>query len=87
MSGYEQVHAGDIVLGHDGELWGVAGIDREPQLTVTLVRHGRRIVGYPPPGTPVTVVNPAGTEAEAAVAQVLIDAGFAIEIVGERWDG
>ncbi len=84
MATYEQVHAGDTVLGHDGELWGVEGIDHVPQLAVTLVKHGRRITGYPPPGTGVTVVTSADVGAEAAAAQVFIDAGLGVEIVSER---
>jgi hypothetical protein len=81
---YEQVHAGAIVLGHDGELWGVEAIDHAPQLAVTLVKHGQRVVGYPPAGTPVTVVTPADVAAEARAAQVLIDAFGPVEIVSER---
>ncbi len=87
MAGYEQVHAGDIVLGHDSDLWGVESIDRSgPQIAVTLVKHGHRITGYPPAGTEVTVVQPADVTQEAAAAGVLIAAGFAVEILGERWD-
>ncbi len=72
------------MLGHDGELWGVETIDHAPQLAVTLVKHGQRIIGYPPPGTPVTVVTPAGVAAEARAAQMFIDAGLDVEIVRER---
>lgn len=84
MATYEQVHAGDIVLGHDGELWGVEAIDHAPQLAVTLVKHGQRVVGYPPAGTAVTVVTPADLSAEARAAQVFIDAGTDVEIVHEH---
>lgn len=84
MASYEQVHAGDIVLGHDGELWGVEAIDHEPQLAVVLVKHGYRVVGYPPAGTPITVVTPAKVAAEARAAQVFIDAGLDVEIVHEH---
>lgn len=84
MPGYEQVHAGDIVLGHDGELWGVEAIDHAPQLAVTLVKHGHRVVGYPPAGTPVTVVAPADVAAEYRAVQMFIEAGLAVEIVSER---
>jgi hypothetical protein len=87
MAGYEQVHAGDIVLGHDGELWGVASIDHAPQLAVTLVRPGHRVTGYPPRGTPVTVVQAADVQAEAQTADILIGALGPIEILGERWNG
>jgi hypothetical protein len=86
MATYEQVHAGDIVLGHDGELWGVAAIDRSTsQLAVVLVKHGRRVVGRPAAGTPVTVVEQADVAGEAAAAQVFLDAGFGVEIVSESW--
>lgn len=84
MPTFEQVHAGDIVLGHDGELWGVEAIDHAPRLAVTLVRHGQRVTGYPPAGTPITVVTPADLSAEFWAAQVFIDAGFDIEIISER---
>lgn len=84
MATYEHVHAGDVVLGHDRELWGVEAISHTPQLAVTLVRHGQRITGYPPPGTGVTVVTPADVAAEAAAAQVFIDAGFGVELISER---
>lgn len=87
MPTFEQVHAGDIVLGHDNDLWGVAAIDHVPQLSVTLVKAGTRIIGYPPPGTPVTVAMPADVTAEARAAQVLMDAGLGpIEIISERWE-
>lgn len=87
MPTFEEVHAGDVVLGHDNELWGVAAIDRSPQLAVTLVRHGRHITGRPPAGTFVTIVTPADVTGEASVAQMLMDAGLGpIEIISERWE-
>jgi hypothetical protein len=86
MAFYEQVHAGDTVLGHDGDVWGVEAISHEPHVAVTLVKHGGavRVTGYPPPGTPVTIVSRADVTDEARAAQVFIDAGFDVEIVGER---
>lgn len=87
MTTYEDVHAGDLVLGHDGELWGVAAIARSPQLAVELVRHGLTLTGYPPAGTAVTVVARSDVSAEAAAAQMFIDRGIApIEIISERWE-
>jgi hypothetical protein len=83
MATYEQVHAGDIVLGHDNALWGVEAITHAPQLVVHLVKHGHRVTGYPPPGTAVTVVTPADLTTEARAAQVFIDAGLDVEIVHE----
>lgn len=84
MATFEQVHAGDTVLGHDGEVWGVKGIDHVPHLAVTLVKYGQQVVGYPPPGTPVTVVTPADLSAEFWATQILIDAFGAVEVISER---
>jgi hypothetical protein len=86
MPGYEQVHAGDTVLGHDGDVWGVEAIDHGPPLAVTLVKHGGavRVTGYPPAGTPVTVVEPADVGAEERAYAVLTEAFGPIEILGER---
>jgi hypothetical protein len=82
---YEQVHAGDHVLGHDGEVWGVAEIDHSPALRVVLVRPGHRVQGWPPAGTPVTIVHRADVSAEATAVEALLSAGFAPELVGERY--
>jgi hypothetical protein len=80
------VHAGDVVLGHDNELWGVARIEREPELVVELVKHGARVVGRPPAGTPVTVVQHPHVSAEREAAGVLLAAGFGVELISERWE-
>jgi hypothetical protein len=82
---YEDVHAGDYVLGHDGEMWGVLAIDHAPQLAVTLVRPGHQVTGYPPAHTPVTIVARSDISAEFAAAQVLADAGLGPELVTEIW--
>lgn len=82
---YEDVHAGDAVLGHDNEVWGVLAITHAPRLAVTLVRPGHRVTGYPPAGTPVTIVARSDISAEFAAAQVLVEAGFAPELVSEIW--
>jgi hypothetical protein len=86
---YEDVHAGDTVLGHDNDVWGVEVIDHGPPLVVTLVKdEGRtRVTGRPPAGTPVTVVSRSDIRPEIAAAQVLVDAGFTLEILGERING
>lgn len=86
MATYEQVHAGDHVLGHDGDLWGVAAIEHVPRLAVTLVKPGHRVTGYPPAGTAVTIVTRSDIAAEATAADVLIAAGLTIEIVAETWN-
>lgn len=86
MTTYEQVHAGDHVLGYDNEVWGVAEIDHAPALRVVLVRPGHRVQGWPPAGTPVTVLHHADVSAESTAAGVLISGGLGeIEIVSEQW--
>lgn len=88
MATYEDVHAGDIVLGHgDGELWGVATIVHEPRLAVTLVRQGRTVKGWPPAGTEVVIVQQADTAAEFAAFGVLSAAELGpIDIIAESWE-
>jgi hypothetical protein len=83
---YEQVHSGAVVLGHDGALWGVEAIMREPVLSVTLVQHGRRVTGYPPAGTEVTVIEDADVAAEFRAAEVLANAFGPVELVAEWID-
>lgn len=85
MATYEQVHAGDLVLGHDREIWGVEAITHAPTLAVTLTRYGTRVTGYPPGGTEVTIVQSANVTAELSAAQALIGCGFNIEVVSEFW--
>lgn len=86
MATYEQVHAGDTLLGYDGNVWGVAAIGHGPPLVVVLVKDAgmTRVVGRPPAGTPVTVIQPADVAAEARAWQVFEAAGLSAEIVGER---
>lgn len=85
MTTYEDVHAGAVVLGHDGHAWGVADIARQP-LSVTLVRHGQRLTGWPPAGTPVTIIDPGPSVApEYAAVQALLNAGLAPELVSEHY--
>lgn len=86
MATYEEVHTGDHVLGHDGDLWGVAAIEHVPRIAVTLVKPGHRVTGYPPAGTPVTIVARSDIAAEAAAWQVLAAAFGPIEIVSESWN-
>lgn len=84
MPTYEQVHAGDHVLGYDNDVWGVAEKIPSP-LTVTLVKPGARLVGHPPEGTPVTVLYASDVTAEQAAWGVLAAAGLAPQMIGERW--
>ena len=90
MDTYETVHAGDVVLGGDGQEWGVEEIERRPgdlvsPIRVTLTRFGQRATGYPPAGTPVTVLSRADTIEEARAYAVLQKAFGDIELVGETW--
>jgi len=82
---YEEVHAGDHVLGHDRDLWGVEAIVHTPRLAVTLVKPGHRVTGYPPPGTQVTIVHRSDVGPEAAAWQVLAAALGPVEVIGEMW--
>jgi hypothetical protein len=84
---YEDVHAGDHVLGHDSEVWGVAEIDHAPALRVVLVRPGHRVQGWPPAGTPVTIVHRADVSAESAAVEALLSAGLTPELMREVWQG
>lgn len=85
MTTYESVHAGDVVLGHDGELWGVQHIAHEPELAVTLVKYGYRVTGRPLPQTEVTIVERADVSKEFQAAE-LLGAAFGIEIISETWE-
>lgn len=86
MATYEEVHAGDLVLGHDNQVWGVETVVRVPHLSVTLRRHGARMTGWPPAGTEVTIVQRADVTADYAAAAALIDGGLGpLEIVSEYW--
>lgn len=86
MPTYEDVHAGDVVLGYDSQLWGVKQVERAPQLGVTLTRHGTTVTAWPPPGTPVTIVERADVSAEALAAQAFIDAGIPVDLISESWE-
>lgn len=85
MDTYETVHAGDVILGHDGQEWGVAQVWREPQLTVILKRFEQEVTGYPPAGTPVTVLSRADTIEEARAYEVLRASFGDVEVLGEVW--
>jgi hypothetical protein len=82
---YEDVHAGDHVLGHDNGVWGVAEIDHAPALRVVLVQPGHRVQGWPPPGTPVTILHRKSVAAEFAACELLAAGGLGVELIGERW--
>jgi hypothetical protein len=83
---FEQLHAGDTVLGADNNVWGVLAI--EPAAPggpkVTLVRFGQRVSAHLPPGTEVTVIDRADVSAEAAATGELLAAFGGVEIISER---
>lgn len=87
MTTYEDVHGGDHVLGHDGEIWGVAEIGHSPALRVVLVRLGHRVQGWPPAGTPVTILQRQDMSAEARAFEALAGGGLVPELLGERYAG
>ena len=83
---WERVHAGETVLGHDDQEWGVVDIvvgdPRGP--VITLTRYGQTLgPAQPPPGTPITVVSPVDTAPEAAAFAALAAAGLAPEVIRE----
>ncbi len=84
MTTYEQLHAGDHVLGYDGDTWGVAEVIPDP-LCVTIVKPGERLVARPPAGTEITVLHAQDVSAEAAAWGVLAAAGLAPQVIGEYW--
>lgn len=86
MTSYEDVHAGDVVLGYDGELWGVQHVAHEPELAVVLVKHGARVAGRPPVGTPVTIVERADVTREFGAAELLAQAFGPLAIISENWE-
>lgn len=84
---YETVHAGDVVLGADGQAWGVKQIDHTPQgAMVTLTRHGHIVPGFPPPGTPVTVLSRGDVSAEAEAFAALMTGFGDVSLIQERWE-
>lgn len=90
MDTYETLHAGDVVLGHDGQEWGVAGVfwmdGPGSQLAVALTRQGQTVTGYPPSGTPVTVLSRADTIEEARAYAALAASFGGVEVLGEVWN-
>jgi hypothetical protein len=87
-STYGQLHAGDVVLGADGEPWGVWRLWRYEggQLTIVLMRGEREVTGYPRPDEPVTVVHRCDTSAEAAAWALLAAGGLQPQVIEEHWE-
>jgi hypothetical protein len=88
---FGSLHGGDIVLGQDGNAWGVEYVSRKwgaiagPAFEVCLVRHGARVTGWPDESASVTVVQRADTALEAGAYTVLTEAGLNPEVISERW--
>lgn len=86
MTTWDQVHAGDIVLGHDGNAWGVASVAPHPAgPVVEIVRHGETLRAQPPVGTPITVIEAADVATEAQVFGMFERAGLGPEILWESY--
>lgn len=85
---WDDVHGGDVVLGHDGNTYGVASISHGHPAgpVVTLARHGA-VIGpaQPPPGTPITVLERADMSAEAQAFAMFAGAGLGPELIGETF--
>lgn len=84
---WDGVHAGDIVRGHDGKLYGVAAIERghPAGVSITIRRNGEFSSMQVPAGVPIEITARADMSAEAVAWQVLQDAGFGPEIIGETY--
>lgn len=82
---WNDVHAGDIVRGHDGQLYGVASIERGDPcgMRVTLRRNGVPTTAQPLPTDPITIHAATDITLEAVAWQTLHDAGLGPEIIGE----
>lgn len=86
MITWDDVHAGDVVLGHDGQEWGVESIAPHPAgPVITIVRHGQRLVAQPPPGTPITRLAEADVSAEAHAFATLTAAGLGPVVLWESY--
>lgn len=86
MATFEDVHAGDVVLGHDGQLWGVAAKATEPQLTVVLVNGDQRLIARPPFGTHIEIIEPSDVSPEFAAWLTLTTALGPVDIISESWE-
>lgn len=86
VSTWADVHAGYVVLGHDGYEWGVLAVDREHDLSVTLTRYGRRITGHPDPSASVVITQTVDLAEQRDACQALINAGFPVHILSEQWE-
>jgi hypothetical protein len=81
---------GDIIRGGDGNVWQIAEMDRESPrgFSVTLVRDGYRVTGWPPLGTEVEILQraevPHGADAEVSALQALAALG-PVSLVREAW--
>jgi hypothetical protein len=85
MNTWEDVHAGDIVLGHDNARYGVAEIEHGSPggPRITLRRGGYRTTAQPPPRTPITILGRADVDDEANAYANLEAAGLRPEIMKE----
>jgi hypothetical protein len=86
VTSWGELHAGDVVVGVDGGLWGVERV-RPLDPSVTLVKHGERVTGrLTDPAAPVNVVHEEDTSAEKAAWGVFSAAGLAPEVLEESWE-
>jgi hypothetical protein len=85
---WDDAHTGDVVLGHDGQTYGVVTISHAHPAgpVITLTRHGATIgPAQPPPGTPITFVDRADMTAEAQAFAVFAGAGLGPQVLGESY--
>lgn len=85
-STWNDVHAGDIVLGHDCNHWGVTSRGVAPGgVEIEIVRHGERLASIVPHGTPITVVSCDESHAPPPAVALLMAAFPGTEIIRESY--
>ncbi len=86
---WSAAHAGGIVLGADGQSWGIEQVEHPTgarrRMSVTLVRHGARVTGHPMSYEAAMVVAPADVSEEERAASVLLERLGPVEIIRESW--
>lgn len=86
MTTWAECHAGDIVIGYDGQTWGVESIAPHPAgPAVTIVRHEQRLTAQPPGDTPIERLDEADVSAEAAAFATLTAAGLGPVVLWESY--
>lgn len=87
MTTWEQVHAGCVVLGHDGKVYGVSLVEQHPAGPVIELVYDGAPAGraQPPPGTPITVLEWPETSGEARTFALFTATGLDPQVIRESY--